>query len=150
MTPPTAAPSAAPESVASAATAAAREAVARWRLATLVLTGALIVLGVAWETFLAPLRPGGSLLVFKVLPLLFALLSFRKDRVRHYQLWSMLILAYLCEGVVRGMSDGGRSSVLGWIETLLATAIFFSITRYIQSRRKVVTAAAAPGSLPGV
>jgi hypothetical protein len=31
-------------------------------------------------------------------------------------LWSMLILVYLCEGVVRGMSDGGRSSVLGWIE----------------------------------
>ena len=107
------------------------------------------MLGVAWETFLAPLRPGGSLLVFKVLPLVFALPAFRKDRVRHYQLWSMLILAYLCEGVVRGMSDGGRSSVLGWIEALLATAIFFSITRYVQSRRKVVTAAAAPGSLPG-
>ena len=31
---------------------------------------ALIVLCVAWELFLAPLRPGGSWLVLKVLPLL--------------------------------------------------------------------------------
>ena len=118
-------------------------AIAQWRLATLVLTGILILLGIAWETFLAPLRPGGSLLAFKVLPLLFALAAFRKDRLRHYQLWSMLILAYLCEGVVRGMSDGGRSSILGWVEALLAAAIYVCITRYVQLRRR--DAAAQPG-----
>ena len=76
-------------------------------LATVVLTVALIVLGIAWETVLAPLRPGGSLLVLKALPLLLVLPAFWKGLIRHYQLWSMLILAYLCEGVVRGMSDGG-------------------------------------------
>ena len=122
-------------------------AIARWRLGTLVLTGILILLGIAWETFLAPLRPGGTLLAFKVLPLVFALGAFRKDRLRHYQLWSMLILAYLCEGVVRGMSDGGRSSVLGWIEALLATAIYVCITRYVQLRRR--DAAPAGASVPG-
>jgi len=34
---------------------------------------ALIILCLAWELWLAPLRPGGSSLVFKVLPLLLPL-----------------------------------------------------------------------------
>jgi len=108
----------------------------RLRLATVFLTIALIVLGLAWETLLAPLRPGGSLLAFKVLPLIFVLPAFWKGRIRHYQLWSMLILAYLCEGVVRGMSDGGRSAILGWVETALALAIYLAIMSYVQLRRR--------------
>ncbi len=108
----------------------------RLRLASVSLTIALIVLGLAWETLLAPLRPGGSLLAFKVLPLVFVLPAFWKGRVRHYQLWSMLILAYLCEGVVRGMSDGGRSAILGWVETALAVALYLAIMRYVQLRRR--------------
>jgi uncharacterized membrane protein len=112
----------------------------RLRLATVFLTLALIGLGLAWETLLAPLRPGGSLLAFKVLPLIFVLPAFWKGRVRHYQLWSMLILAYLCEGVVRGMSDGGRSAILGWVETALAVAIYLAIMRYVQLRRRAAGA----------
>jgi len=114
----------------------------RMRRLTVLLTIALIVLGVAWETVLAPLRPGGSLLALKVLPLLFVLPAFWKGRIRHYQLWSMLILAYLCEGVVRGMSDGGRSSLLGWMGAALAAAIYLAILRYITLRRRVAGAAA--------
>jgi uncharacterized membrane protein len=123
--------------------------IARWRLAAIVLTGVLIVLGVAWETFLAPLRPGGSLLAFKVLPLVFGLAAFRKDRLRHYQLWTMLILAYLCEGVVRGMSDAAPSSMLGWLEALLAAAIYVSLTRYVQLRRREADAVPAGGPSGG-
>lgn len=110
------------------------------RLATVLLTVALILLGFAWETVLAPLRPGGSLLAFKVLPLVLVLPALWRGRIRHYQLWAMLILAYLCEGVVRGMSDGGRSSLLGWIEAALAVAIYLAILRYVVLRRR----AAAP------
>ena len=114
----------------------------RMRRLTVLLTIALIVLGVAWETVLAPLRPGGSLLALKVLPLLLVLPAFWKGRIRHYQLWSMLILAYLCEGVVRGMSDGGRSSLLGWMGASLAAAIYLAILRYVTLRRRVAGAAA--------
>ena len=106
------------------------------RVTTVALTVALILLCLAWETVLAPLRPGGSLLALKVLPLLFALPSFWRGRVRHYQLWSMLILAYLCEGVVRGMSDGGRSSLLGWVEAVLAVAVYAAVMRYVSLRRR--------------
>ncbi len=115
----------------------------RMRQLTVFLTIALIVLGLAWETVLAPLRPGGSLLALKVLPLLFVLPAFWKGRIRHFQLWSMLILAYLCEGVVRGMSDGGLSSLLGWVAAALAAAIYLAILRYVTLRRRAAAAAAA-------
>ena len=117
------------------AAAGAAGAISRMRIGVIALTAALILLGIAWETWLAPLRPGGSMLAFKVLPLILALPAFWNGRVRVYQLWSMLILAYLCEGVVRGMSDGGRSAILGWVETALALAIYLAIMRYVQLRR---------------
>ena len=110
--------------------------IARLRTATVGLTLALIVLGFAWESVLAPLRPGGSLLALKVLPLVLVVPALWRGRIRQYQLWSMLILAYLCEGVVRGMSDKGLSSVLGWVETALALAIYAAILRYVQLRRR--------------
>jgi uncharacterized membrane protein len=125
------------------AAAPSARAIARLRTTIVALTVCLIVLDVAWETVLAPLRPGGSLLVFKVLPLVFALPAFWKGRIRAYQLWSMLILAYLCEGVVRGMSDAGLSSRLGWAATLLAAAIYVAIIGYVRLRRR---AAQAPAS----
>ena len=119
-------------------------AIARLRFATVALTSALIVLGFAWETVLAPLRPGGSLLALKVLPLVLVLPAFLRGRIRHYQLWSMLILVYLCEGVVRGMTDAGLSSTLGWVETALALAVYAAILRFVQLRRR---AAQAPSTV---
>ena len=111
-------------------------AIERLSTTTVGLALALIVLGFAWESVLAPLRPGGSLLTLKVLPLVLAVPALWRGRIRQYQLWSMLILAYLCEGVVRGMSDAGLSSVLGWVETGLALAIYAAILRYVQLRRR--------------
>jgi uncharacterized membrane protein len=124
--------------------AAATAAAQRMRIVTVVLTVALIILGIAWETVLAPLRPGGSLLVLKVVPLLLVLPAFWKGLIRRYQLWSMLILAYLCEGVVRGMSDGGLSSLLGWAEATIAAAIYAAIVRYVMLRRRAAEAAPTP------
>lgn len=101
---------------------------------------ALAVLAVAWEAWLAPLRPGGSLMVLKALPLAAALPSLLRGRVRAYQWWSMLILVYLCEGVVRGISDptpAGRT--LGWIETGLATLAFGAILVYVRAARVPVS-----------
>jgi uncharacterized membrane protein len=120
--------------------------IARLRNATVVLTLALIALGLAWETVLAPLRPGGSLLAMKVLPLVLAVPAFRHGRIRRYQLWSMLILLYLCEGVVRGMTDGGLSSSLGWIEAALAAALYAAILRYVQLRRHSGTLGSSDGA----
>ena len=97
---------------------------------------ALIALGVAWETWLAPLRPGAWLLALKVLPLVLALPAIARGRVRAYQWWSMAILLYLTEGLVRSASDTGPSVPLAVAETLLAATAFAAILAYVRSRRR--------------
>lgn len=105
---------------------------------------ALIALGLAWEFWLAPLRPGGSALSLKVLPLVFALPSLVRGRVRTYQWWSMLVLAYLAEGLVRATSDRGPSVPLAIIEVGLATLAFTGILLYVREVRR--SARALPGA----
>lgn len=97
---------------------------------------ALIVLGIAWETWLAPLRPGAWLLSLKVVPLAAALPGIAAGRVRAYQWWSMLILGYLAEGVVRATSDAGLSAHLAWVETAFAVVAFTAILLYVRRVRR--------------
>ena len=105
----------------------------RLRLAVLACTTGLILLCLAWELFLAPQRPGGSLLALKALPLIAALPAFMGGRVRAYQWWSMLILLYLCEGVVRGMSDATQiGRTLGWTEAVLSMLAYGTIVAYVR------------------
>jgi uncharacterized membrane protein len=68
------------------------------RMAAVAALGALIALSLAWELWLAPLRPGGSWLALKALPLALPLGGILKGRRHTYQWSSMLILAYLAEG----------------------------------------------------
>lgn len=44
---------------------------------------------------------------------------------------SMLILLYVAEGVVRGMTDCGLSARLGWLELLLAAGFFAAALAYV-------------------
>lgn len=88
---------------------------------------ALIVLCVAWELVLAPLRPGGSWLVLKVIPLLLPLRGILKRDIYTLQWSSMLILLYFAEGIVRATTDNGLSATLGWMEVALV-GIFFICT----------------------
>lgn len=91
---------------------------------------ALIALALAWEIWLAPLRPGGSWLMLKALPLLAPLRGVLSGRRRTYQWSSMLILAYLAEGSVRAWSDHGLSAALALAEAILAVVFFASAVTY--------------------
>lgn len=91
---------------------------------------ALIFLCLAWELWLAPLRPGGSWLVLKTLPLLLPLMGILKGRRYTYQWAPMLILAYFSEGVVRAWSDPGLSAWLAGAEVALSAAFFFAAIFY--------------------
>jgi uncharacterized membrane protein len=92
---------------------------------------ALIVLAVVWEWWLAPLRPGGSALVLKAVPLLLALPGVWRRQVYTLQWSSMLVLLYLMEGIVRGMTDRGLSARLGWLEVLLTLLFFGCALMYV-------------------
>lgn len=97
----------------------------------------LILLCVAWELALAPLRPGGSWMVLKVVPLLLPLRGVLKRDVYTLQWSSMLILAYLAEGLVRATSDAAHTSVLlGWAEVGLSCVFFASALLYLHPFKK--------------
>ncbi|MFL9878039.1 DUF2069 domain-containing protein [Herbaspirillum rhizosphaerae] len=98
---------------------------------------ALIALCVAWELLLAPLRPGGSWMVLKVIPLLFPLRGVLKRDVYTMQWSSMLILLYFTEGIVRATSDRVAMSVtLGWVEVTLSCIYFLCAILYLHPYKK--------------
>ncbi|WP_408485787.1 DUF2069 domain-containing protein [Paraburkholderia sediminicola] len=103
---------------------------------------ALIVLSVAWEWWLAPLRPGGSALVLKAVPLLLALPGVWRHRLYTLQWASMLILLYFAEGIVRGWSDRGLSARLGWLETALTVVFFVCTLAYVAPFKRAAKRAA--------
>lgn len=103
----------------------------------------LFLLCILWELWLAPIKPGGSLLFLKAVPLAFAIRGVAKGS--HYTLqWSsMLVLLYLMEGVVRVMSDPpGPSILLAWFEILFSTVFFFSAILYVRPAKRAAKNAA--------
>ncbi len=105
---------------------------------------ALIALCLAWELWLAPLRPGGSWLALKALPLIAITPGILRGRIYTFQWSSMLILAYFAEGAVRGFSDRGNSALLAYAEIALALAYFVCAIVYIRSQRKPPPSRKAP------
>lgn len=97
----------------------------------------LILLQVVWEMLLAPLRPGGSWMVLKVVPLLFVLPGTLKQQNYTMQWSSMLILLYFTEGVVRASSDRlAISCMLAVLEIALSVIFFLSAIFYLRPIKK--------------
>ncbi len=97
---------------------------------------ALIVLCLAWELWLAPLRPGGSLVALKALPLIIPLTGIVRGRRYTYQWSSMLILAYFAEGVMRAWSERGISQLLAGAEIALSLLFFAAAVSYARVTRQ--------------
>lgn len=96
----------------------------------------LILLALAWETVLAPLKPGGSLLMLKTVPLLLPLFGILRGKRYTYQWSSMFILLYFTEGVVRAWSDSGLSAQLALAEILLSVTFFSCAIFYARLTRR--------------
>lgn len=95
---------------------------------------ALILLGLAWELWLAPLRPGGSWWAIKVLPLALPLAGLLKNRMYTYRWLSLLVWLYFTEGVVRATTERGLSAVLAGLEVLLSVLLFVACVWHVRSR----------------
>lgn len=85
--------------------------------------------------WLAPLRPGGTWLALKAAPLALPLGGILSGRRYTYQWSSMLILAYLAEGVVRAWSERGASQALALAEIALSVGFFVSVVAYARLTR---------------
>jgi uncharacterized membrane protein len=94
----------------------------------------MIVLGLAWELWLAPLRPGGSWLALKVLPLCIPLAGLLRHRMYTYRWLSLFVWIYFTEGVVRAYSDRGPSAQLAMIEVVLSLLLFAACVLHVRTR----------------
>ena len=104
------------------------------RLAVGSLIG-LIVLGLAWVMWLAPLRPGGSVLALKVLPLVVPLAGLLKNRMYTYRWVSLMVWVYFTEGVVRAWSDVlPLSRALAMVEIMFCLSLFAACAWHVRLR----------------
>ena len=129
------APPAAPPVAAPLVNATRRVAVASWL--------GLIVLSLAWELFLAPLRPGGSWLALKALPLCIPLAGFLKNRMYTYRWVSLMVWLYFTEGVVRAWSDPAPGNWLAGREIVLCLVLFTACALHVRLRQRAAKAARA-------
>jgi len=95
----------------------------------------LICLCLAWELWLAPLRPGGSWLALKALPLAVPLVGVISGKRYTYQWASLLILAYFAEGTTRAWAETGLSRTLAAAEIILALAFFAAAVSFARLTR---------------
>jgi uncharacterized membrane protein len=95
----------------------------------------LFILCVCWEWFISPLRPGGSWLILKGIPLLFAIPGIWNGKVYTMQWASMLILLYITEGLVR-ILETGTNFWLAVLETTFATIGFICLLMYLKPIKK--------------
>jgi len=103
------------------------------RLAVGSLLG-LILLSVVWELWLAPIRPGGSWLVLKALPLCIPLAGLLRNRLYTFRWVSLVIWLYFIEGVVRAWGDPAPASWLAGVEIALCLILFAACAIYVRLR----------------
>ncbi|AXS79390.1 DUF2069 domain-containing protein [Dechloromonas sp. HYN0024] len=107
----------------------------RYQISASACLIALIFLCLAWEGWLAPLRPGGSWMVLKGAFLLVPLFGILRGKRYTYKWLSLFIQFYLMEGLLRATSDQGLSQQLAIGETILATLLFVLTILFVRATR---------------
>ncbi|HET9976172.1 MAG TPA: DUF2069 domain-containing protein [Burkholderiaceae bacterium] len=95
---------------------------------------ALIVLGLAWELWLAP--TGARSWALKVLPLTLALAGMLAQRLYTYRWLALLVWCYVAEGLVRGVSEGGIARALALAQVALALLLFGACVAHVRARQR--------------
>lgn len=93
---------------------------------------ALIVLGLAWELWLAP--TGSGWLALKVAPLALPLPGLIRNRLYTYRWVTLFVWLYFIEGVVRAASERGVGALLALIEVGLTIALFVACAVHVRWR----------------
>ena len=94
----------------------------------------LILLSLAWELAIAPIRPGGSWLALKALPLCLPLAGLLKHRMYTYRWVSLLVWLYFIEGVVRAWGDPAPGRWLACLEIVLCLMLFAACVLHVRIR----------------
>lgn len=98
-----------------------------WPLLSTVLAIALIALGIAWELMLDPIRPGGSWLALKVVPLVIGLNGLRQGRIYTFKWMSLAIWIYVGEALVRIVGLTASERLLAWNSLFLSVGLAITV-----------------------
>lgn len=99
----------------------------------------LFVFCLAWELWLAPIRPGGSWLALKALPLLLPARGLLRGDVTSFQWALLLVLAYLMEALVR-VFEPAPYGTMAWIELALVSVFFVAAVIYLRPFKQAARA----------
>ncbi len=98
-----------------------------WPLLATVAAVALLLLGLAWELLLDPLRPGGSWLALKVVPLAIALPGLWRGKPYTFKWMSLMIWFYVGEALVRVAGLTPVERLLAWHYLALSLALSVAV-----------------------
>lgn len=102
--------------------------------------GALLVLVLGWEAWVAPATPVSRLfwLTIKLVPLLVPLPALWRGSARAYVLSALLVLLYFCDGVATAYSalKSGSSASLGYATLEIFMSLAFVATASFYARFK--------------
>ena len=102
-------------------------AAARWHRLAVALVAGLALFEGLWELSLAPLRPGGSWLALKAVPLALIWLPLAQGRRKARQVASLVLPLYAAEGIVRALTEPGRHAHVASVATALALAALAAV-----------------------
>jgi len=108
----------------------------RWQRLAVAAVAALALLEVLWELWLAPLRPGGSWLALKALPLALLWPGLSRGAMKAGQWLALLLPLYVAEAIVRALTEGGRHRLVAWTATVLAGMAFVAVLASFRAARR--------------
>jgi uncharacterized membrane protein len=109
---------------------------ARWLRLALIAATALMLLELLWELLLAPLRPGGSWLALKALPLALLLPGVARGALRPRQVLAFVLLPLFAEGLVRALTEAGRHALVAGTAAAIAACAFTALVLSFRAERR--------------
>lgn len=109
---------------------------ARWQRLAVAAIAALALLEALWELWLAPLKPGGSWLALKALPLALLWPGLARGERKPRQWLALLLPLYFAEAIVRALTEGGRHRILALAAMVLAGVAFAAVLASFRAARR--------------
>lgn len=113
-----------------------------WQRLAVAAVAALVLVELLWELWLAPLRPAGSWLALKALPLALVWPGAARGARKARQWLALLLPFYVAEGIVRALTESGRHALLAWMATAVAIVAVVALLAAFREERKERNAAA--------
>ncbi len=107
-----------------------------WRRLCVAAVAALALLEMLWELWLAPVRPGGTWLALKALPLLLLWPGLARRDLKATQWLSLLLPLYAAEAVVRVATTSGRHAAVAGTASVLAVVAFCALVMALRVERQ--------------